>query len=47
MSNIEFRAFIKFLTKQEKSIKNNLIKMGAVYGEFFPGKQWLTVKQTV
>lgn len=38
MSNIEFRAVIKFLTKQGKSVENILIEMGAVYGESCPGK---------
>lgn len=38
MSKIEFRAVIKFLTKQGKSVENILIEMAAVYGETCPGK---------
>lgn len=38
MSNIEFRAVIKFLTKQGKTVETILSEMIAVYGENAPGK---------
>lgn len=38
MSNIEFRAVIKFLTKQGKSVDIILNEMRAVYGDTCPGK---------
>ena len=38
MSNIEFRAVIKFLTKQGKSAENIINEMGAVYGDISSGR---------
>lgn len=41
MSNIEFRAVIKFLTKQGKSIQTIQNEMESVYGESCPGKSMI------
>ena len=38
MSNKEFRAVIKFLTKQGKSAENIINEMGAVYGNISPSR---------